>query len=543
MIRRLIQLQTYVVRTILPLLITVAVSPACRAESQSFDVVVYGATASGVMAALGAAQRGMRVALLESRRHVGGMLSGGLSNSDVDNQEQLIGALARSFFVSAGEHYHRPVAWAFEPHIAEEILKSMVSAAHVTTYFDCRLSAAVKNGSRLMSIEMSNGRRFSASVFIDSSYEGDLMKAAGVSYVVGREGQERYGESLAGRQDILPGRHQFSFPVSAESPHGGLLPLIVPQDKVAQIGQGDGRFQSYCFRLCLTNNPANSLPVERPDGYDPARYTLARRYLEAAKGALSLKDFLGIVPIPNGKADVNSTGPVSTDLLGASWRYPDATYEQRQQIWDEHLTWAQGLIYFLQNDPGVPDRIRAEMRIWGLPKDEFPDTNHWPNQLYVREGRRMLGEYVLTQHDLQEFREKYDSIGMAGYNIDIREVEWLAHPVYVYPNVVNQVFTEGYLSMPVRPWQIPYRALLPRQEQCSNLLVTVCISASTIAYASFRMEANYMIAGQSAGVAAALAIKDRRQLHQVDLISLQQVLRSAGQVLSVSDIQPHSGQK
>lgn len=538
MIRRLVPLQTHAVRPVLLLLMTVAVALVCRAEIQSFDVVVYGATASGVMAAIGAAQEGMRVVLLEPRGHVGGMLSGGLSNSDVDNQEKLIGGLARSFFVSAGQHYHRPVAWAFEPHIAEEILKGMLSDAHVKTYFDCRLSATVKSGSRLVSIEMSNGQRFGASVFIDSSYEGDLMKAAGVSYVVGREGREQYGESLAGRQDLLPGRHQFSFPVSPESPQGGLLPLIVPQDKVAQIGQGDGRFQSYCFRLCMTNNPANRLPVVRPNGYDPARYVLVRRYLEAAKGALSLKDFLGIVSIPNGKADINSTGPVSTDLLGASWPYPDATYERRQQIWDEHLSWAQGLIYFLQNDPSVPDRIRVEMQTWGLPKDEFPDTNHWPNQLYVREGRRMLGEYVLTQHDLQEFREKYDSIGMAGYNIDIREVEWLAYPVYVYPNVVNQVFTEGYLSMPVRPWQIPYRALLPRQEQCSNLLVSVCISASTVAYASFRMEANYMIAGQSAGVAAALTVKSRRQLHQVDLVSLQQVLRSARQVLSVADIQP-----
>jgi len=543
MIRRLVQTQNHAVRAVLPLLMAIVFARVCIAETQSFDVVVYGATASGVMAAIGAAQEGMRVALIEPRRHVGGMLSGGLSNSDVDNQEQLIGGLARSFFVSAGQRYHRPIAWAFEPHVAEEILTGMLSDANIKTYFDCRISGAVKNGSRLMSIEMSNGRRFSASVFIDSSYEGDLMKVAGISYAVGREGRERYGEYLAGRQDILPGRHQFSFPVSAESPGGGLIPLIVPHDKVAQIGKGDGRFQSYCYRLCMTNNPANRLPVELPNGYDPARYVLARRYLEAAKGALSLKDFLGIVPIPNGKADINSTGPVSTDLLGASWPYPEATYERRQQIWDEHLTWAQGLIYFLQNDPSVPVRIRTEMQAWGLPKDEFPDTNHWPNQLYVREGRRMLGEYVLTQHDLQEFREKYDSIGMAGYNIDIREVEWLAHPVYVYPNVVNQVFTEGYLSMPVRPWQIPYRALLPRQEQCSNLLVTVCISASTVAYASFRMEANYMIVGQSAGVAAALAIKTRRQLHQLDLVSLQQVLRSARQVLSVSDIQPQPRQK
>lgn len=517
------------------LLVGMSFSQACFATAESFDVVVYGATASGVMAAVGAAQQGVRVALLEPGRHVGGMLSGGLSNSDVDNQKRLIGGLARSFFVSAGQHYHQPIAWAFEPHVAEQILLRMLSDAHVSTYFDCRLSGVRKSGSALTLIRVGNGRQFTAGVFIDSSYEGDLMKAAGVSYVVGREGRDRYGESLAGRQDILPGHHQFKFPVSAEAQGEQLLPLIIPEDKVAQIGAADGRFQSYCFRLCMTDDPADRLPVERPAGYDPARYSLARGYLESAHGSLSLKDFLGIVPIPNGKVDVNSTGPVSTDLLGASWAYPDASDERRKQIWNEHLTWAQGLVYFLQNDESVPEDIRAQMRRWGLPKDEFPDTGHWPNQLYVREGRRMLGEYVLTQHDLQEYREKYDSIGMAGYNIDIREVEWLAHRVYLYPKVINEVFTEGYLSMPVQPWEIPYRALLPRQQECSNLIVTVCISASTIAYGSFRMEANYMIAGQSAGVAAALAIRGHRTVHLVDLAALQDALRRDKQILSSGD--------
>jgi hypothetical protein len=468
------------------------------------------------------------------------MLSGGLSSSDVDNQEQLIGGLARSFFVRAGQHYHQPIAWAFEPHVAEEILLDMLSNAHVNTYFNCHLSDVVKSGSQVTLIRMENGRLFGGRVFIDSSYEGDLMKAVGVSYVVGREGRSRYGESLAGRQDILPGQHQFRFPVSAEGPTGGLLPLIVPQDKVAPVGEGDGRFQSYCFRLCMTEEPADRLPVVMPKGYNPARYALVRRYLESAEGTLSLKDFLGIIPIPNGKSDINSTGPVSTDLLGASWAYPEATYARRKQIWDEHLSWAQGLIYFLQNDPSVPETIRAQIRKWGLPKDEFLDTGHWPNQLYVREGRRMLGEYVLTQHDLQKYRQKYDSVGMAGYNIDIREVEWLAHTVYLYPKVTDQVFTEGYLSVPVQPWQISYRALLPRQEECSNLLVTVCISASTIAYGSFRMEPNYMIAGESAGVAAALAVKAHREVHLVDVALLQQELRKRGQILSVADVQDSS---
>ncbi len=304
------------------------------AASQPFDVVVYGATAGGTMAAVAAAQEGMRVALVEPGSHVGGMVSGGLSNSDVDRQQQLIGGLARAFFSEAGEHYHQPIAYAFEPHVAEQILRGMLDKAGVRTFFGCRLAGVEKRGSQIVRIRMQNGREFSGTVFIDSGYEGDLMKAAGVSYVVGREGRDKYGESLAGRQDLLPGRHQFRFPVSADASTGGLLPWVIPQEEVAQTSEADGRFQSYCFRLCLTDQPADRLPIERPSGYNPDRYALARRYLESAKGALSLSDFLGLVRIPNGKSDINSTGPVSTDLLGASWEYPEATYERRKQIWD-----------------------------------------------------------------------------------------------------------------------------------------------------------------------------------------------------------------
>jgi hypothetical protein len=488
------------------------------------------------MAAVAAARKGMHVALIEPGSHIGGMVSGGLSNSDVDNQQQLIGGFARQFFVAAGAQYQKPIGWAFEPHVAEQILRHMLTSANVQTFFNSRLAGILKNGARIATLRVEGGREFSATVFVDTSYEGDLMKASGVSYVVGRESQAQYNETLAGRQDILPGHHQFRFAVSADANNGGLLPWVVPQEQVAKTGDADGRFQSYCFRLCLSENPANRLPITRPTDYDPTRYELARRYLASAKGALTLGDFLGIVRIPNGKSDVNSTGPVSTDLLGASWDYPEANPAKRQQIREEHLSWAQGLLYFLQNDPAVPDAIRENAREWGLPKDEFEDTGHWPHQLYVREGRRMLGEYVLTQHDLQEYREKYDSIGMAGYNIDIREVEWLAHKVYLFPNVINQVFTEGYLSMPVKPWQVPYRALLPREEQASNLLVPVCISASTVAYASFRMEANYMIAGESAGTAAALAIKSKRPVHQIDIAEVQNQLRANGQILSLADI-------
>ena len=333
-------------------------------------MVVYGATASGAMASIAAAQHHMHVLLLEPGAHVGGMVTGGLSNSDVEGQEKLIGGLTRRFFTALGTHYNKPVAWAFEPHVAEQTMLDMLKSAGVELLFHARLIGVEKNGSSITRIRLERNRDFSAKAFIDSSYEGDLMKAAGVNYVVGRESIAKYNEPLAGRQDLLPGHHQFRFPVSADTA-SGLLPHVVPQQEVGVTGAADGRFQSYCFRLCLTENPADRLPVERPAAYDPKLYELARRYIESANGALAIGDFLGIVRIPNGKSDVNSTGPVSTDLNGASWAYPEANYQRPQQIWNEHLTWAQGLVYFLQNDPAVPTSIREQANRWGLPKDEF----------------------------------------------------------------------------------------------------------------------------------------------------------------------------
>lgn len=283
--------------------------------------------------------------------------------------------------------------------------------------------------------------------------------------------------------------------------------------------------------MILTDNPADRIAITAPPGYKPEQYELLKRYIRS-NPSLKLGAILGINRIPNGKADANSNGPISLDFLGANLKYPDGTHEMRKKIAQAHLRWAQGLLYFLQNDSSVPPSIQEPVRQWGLPKDEFEDTGHWPYQLYVREGRRMLGEYILTQADLQGSRSKPDAIGVAGYNIDIREVQWLSHAVYLFPAVENRVFTEGYLSQPVDPWQIPYRALLPKEKQASNLIVTSCISASTIAYASFRVEPTYMVAGESAGVAAALSIKTKTNIHHLDISQLQKTLRSRGQILS-----------
>ena len=501
----------------------------------AYDVVVYGATAGGVIAAIAAAAEGASVALLEPGRHVGGMVSGGLGWTDMDRQQHVIGGYAREFFERAGRHYGEPIAWRFEPKVAEQILRDWLAEAKVAVFFDHRLRSAHRHGHRVTSIAAENGSEFAAKVYIDSSYEGDLMKAAGVSYTVGRESQRKHGESLAGRRENLPGNHQFKARVSPYDDEGRLAPYVVRQEDLAPLGEGDGKIQAYCFRLCLTDVKANQVPPEKPRDYDPKRFTLARNYIRSAGSALTFHDFVGIRSrLPNGKIDGNSSGAVSTNLLGASSPYPDAGYARRKAIWDEHLTWAQGLIYFAQTDPEVPETIRAEARRWGPAADEFTDTGHWPHQMYVREARRMSGEYVLTQRDLQESRQKHDSIGMGGYNIDIREVQWVAYKVFRFPTVAEEVLMEGYVSQPIEPYEIPFRSLLPRQQEADNLLVTSCISASTIAYASFRMEPQYMIAGHAAGVAAALSLRSRRMLHGIDISALRRRLAEQRQILSSS---------
>lgn len=503
--------------------------------AQTCDVLVYGATAGGTIAAIAAAKQGASVILAEPRRHVGGMVSGGLGRTDMDRQEQVIGGYSREFFQRAGQHYGQPVAWTFEPHVAKNILRNWLKEAGVKVLFEHRLATVRKDGSRIANVRMENGEEFAASVYIDASYEGDLMARGGVSYTIGREGRARYGESLAGRQEIRPGDHQFSVPVSPYGTDRKLLPYIQREDQIGLPGEPDKKIQPYCFRICLTEVTENQLPIPRPEGYNPARFGLVRNHILAREGKVTLGTFLGISRIPNGKTDINSGCPVSTNLNGASWEYPEASYERRQEIWDEHLSWAHGLLYFLGNDPVVPESVRAEMNRWGLARDEFPDTGHWPPQLYVREGRRMLGEYVLTQHDLQARRRKYDTIGMGGYNIDVREVQWVAFKVFRFPNVADEVLVEGYVSMPVEPYEIPYRSLLPRQHECSNLIVTSCISASQVAYASFRMEPQYMIAGHAAGVAAAEAAADGVPVHNIELGKLQQRLREQKQILSLNE--------
>ena len=507
-------------------------APAFSAEEVTADVVVYAATASGVTASVAAAREGMKVVLVEPGRHVGGMLSGGLGHSDVLGQEEIIGGLAAEVFRRMTRHYGKEdmkEAFDFEPHVAEDALKGILREAGVHVVLGERVVSVTHAGPRITTMRTQNGSTFVGSVFIDAGYEGDLMAKAGVSYTVGREGRAKYGEWLAGRMELLPGNHQFKCAVSPWR-DGKLLPFITPQSQLVPTGEGDGKFQAYCFRLCLTDQPHNQIPISKPENYNPDDYELLRRYFIA--GGDRVRGVLGMKRLPNGKCDLNSTGPVSTNLLGAAWEYPEATPQRRREIWDQHLRWAHGLLWFLQTDSSVPAKHRNVARRWGLCKDEFTDTGGWPHQLYIREGRRMLGEVVVTQHDLETRRSKPDSIGMCGYNIDIREVQWASIRVFHFPKADDEVFMEGYVSQPVKPWQIPYRALTPKAAECENLLVPVCASMSTIAFASFRMEPGYMIAGHSAGVAAALAVIRHSPVQEVDISVLQNKLRKQNQILA-----------
>ena len=506
------------------------------ATSETFDVLVYGATAGGVVAAVAGAREGLRVALLEPGRHVGGMVSGGLGWTD-RGEEDVIGGLAAAFYKRVGAHYGvgpRDILGP-EPKVAERIFRDWLRESGVEVIFGARLADVEQQGRCIARIATGDGQDFGAKIFIDASYEGDLLARAGVSYAVGRESVSLYGESWAGRQAIRPDQHQFAVPVSpfVEGREDEVLPLIHDRPIVPE-GEGDGGVQSYCFRLCLTNHLENRVPFPQPDDYDSGRYELLRRFLVATAPGLHVDRMFSLRGrLPNDKADANSIGPISTNLPdGSNWAYPDADDRQREEIRDHHLHYTQGLMYFLTNDPGVPAPVREEMSQWGLCADEFADTGHWPHQLYVRDARRLLGEYILTQHDLEEGRTQYDSVAMGSYNIDIREVQRVWMRVPRYPRMIPETVNEGYLSVPVLPYQVPYRSLLPRYDECHNLLVPLCVSASHVAFASVRMEPQYMMLGHAAGVAAALAVRDGLAVQQVPVPELQQKLAAQGQILA-----------
>ena len=512
-------------------LIAVALLAGTATAQQKYELVVYGGTAGGVMTAVAGARHGLRTVLLEPGDHVGGMVSGGLSGTDVGKSE-VIGGMALEFYWRAGRHYGldrhlQQLAWMPEPGVAEKIMRQMLAEAKVTLLTGHRLvegRGVVKQGPRVTEVRTENGSRFSGRMFVDASYEGDLMQQAGISYMVGREGIAQYGESLAGVR-AHTASHQFAVDISAYDENRQLLPEISPEPR-GKPGSGDRRIQAYNFRVIGTNVPANRIPWEKPAGYDSKRYELLARYLPAMTKYLGRPLIFNEVSlfriIPNGKADLNNRGPFSTDYIGKNYGYPEGTYAERAKIWKDHVDYQKGFYYFLANDPRVPKELQEEVRQWGLAKDEFTDTGHWPNQLYIREARRMTGDFVASQKDLQTDRTKPDVIGMGSYNSDSHNVQR-----HVSDGIV---LNEGDVQVPVQPYQIPYRILLPKRAEAENVLVPVCFSASHIAYSSLRMEPQYMIIGHAAGVAAALALKRNVAVQDVPVAELQTVLQGEGGV-------------
>ncbi|MBX2818567.1 MAG: FAD-dependent oxidoreductase [Rhodothermaceae bacterium] len=510
------------------------------------DIVIYGGTSSGVVAAVQASRMGHSVLIVGPDRHLGGLTSGGLGWTDSGNTEA-VGGVAREFYHRIWQYYQRDDAWkwqhreeyrnrgqgtvamdsseqtmwVFEPHVAEHVFDTWVQEEGVDVYRDewlDRESGIIMDGGAVSSITMLSGNTYKGRMFIDATYEGDLMAAAGVSYTVGREANATYGETWNGIQvGVLHHRHWFMEDIDPYvvpgDPSSGLLPRISP-DPPGIKGDGDHRLQAYCYRMCLSNHPDNRVPFPRPAGYDSTQYELLVRVFESGWRE-SFDKFDGI---PNRKTDTNNHGPFSTDNIGMNYDYPEASYERRAEILQEHTTYQQGLMYFLSNDPRVPEEIQTQMREWGLAKDEFIDNNHWPHQIYVREARRMVGAYVMTEHDVLGAREVPQPIGMGSYTLDSHNVQR-----YVKPDGFVQ--NEGDIGVrPDAPYRIAYGSIIPKEGEATNVFVSIAMSSSHIAFGSIRMEPVFMILGQSAATAASQAIQKGVAVQEVNYEELREQL-------------------
>jgi hypothetical protein len=521
------------------------------------DVCVYGGAASGVAAAVQAARMGKTAVIAEFGNHLGGLTSGGLGATDIGNKGA-IGGIAREFYHRIALHYANSNAWrferreeyfatrggrstlrelsspdatmwTFEPHVAEDLFFQMVNEVKVAVYFQQRLAAVKKAGGRIVEIVMENGKVYRAAMFVDATYEGDLMAKAGVSYTVGREGNAKYNETLNGVRAKTP-EHQFTVAVDPYRKPGdagsGLLPFIQPGSG-GTPGEGDACVQAYNFRLCYTQDPANRLPHRKPAKYDPAKYELLARYVEAlvATGHKpELKAFWNPIWMPNQKTDINNNGGFSTDFIGANYAYPDADYATRAQIWQAHEDYTLGFVYFLATSPRVPENMRAEMRTWGPARDEFPDTGNWPHQLYIREARRMVSDYVMTEHNCRGQQKAEDPVGLGAYGMDSHNCQRIAKASHVENE--GDVQVGGF-----PPYPVSYRSIMPKAAECENLLVPVCLSATHIAYGSIRMEPVFMILGQSAATAAVLAIDNKSSVQKLPYESLRGRLLADRQIL------------
>ena len=539
-------------------------------KQKSYDIVIYGGTSAGITAAIQSSRMNKSVLLIEPTSRIGGLTTGGLGATDIGNKKA-IGGISKEFYQNIKKYYEKPenwnwqnpdeyeqsrndknedTMWTFEPSAALKVYQEMMRPEKIDLVYNERLnreSGVKKQGQKIVEIEMESGRKFKGKMFIDATYEGDLMAAAGVSYTYGRESNKQYGETLNGVQANKLGltlkgaisrnslHHNFIDGVDPYivkgDPSSGLLPFI-EKGKPGIDGHADKGIQAYCFRVTLTDVPENRIPFKKPDNYNELDYELLFRNYEAADGALEDMYYYGEsvvpwinTPMPNRKTDTNNQKGFSTDFIGQNHDYPEASYAEREKIIERHRDYQQGLMWTLAYHPRTPEKVRAIASQWGTCKDEYEREDGWQQQLYIREARRMVSDYVMTQRNCEGLDVATDGISMAGYGMD-------SHQVKRYVDVNGYVQNEGNVEargMP--PYPVSYRSIVPKAEECNNLLVPVCVSATHIAFGSIRMEPVFMVLGQSAATAASLAIDSNVDIQNVDYTTLRNTLLKDKQIL------------
>nr|WP_299384182.1 FAD-dependent oxidoreductase [Allomuricauda sp.] len=557
------------------LLFTIALMCNCVTveDKNTADVIVYGGTSAGIAAAIQTARLGKSVILIEPTNRLGGLTTGGLGQTDIGNK-QVIGGISREFYSNIKEHYqddanwvwqnrseyrdggqtrsteHEDAMWTFEPSAALKVFHGMIKGLDIKVVYQQRINRETgveKVNNAITSIIMESGEAYHGKMFIDASYEGDLMAVAGISYTVGRESNTEYGESLNGVQAQKYGKTLLGT-ISHNSVHhdfiDGVDPYIVKDDPSSGLlafisdggpgieGRGDKGIQAYCFRMTLTDHPENRIEFAKPDDYNESDYELLFRNYEAASGPIEEMYAYGdpLVPwinssMPNRKTDTNNQKGFSTDFIGQNWDYPEASYEERERIVDRHRKYQQGLMWTLAYHPRIPEKVREKVSKWGTCKDEYEREDGWQQQLYIREARRMISEYVMTQKNCEGINTVDDAIGMAAYGMD-------SHHIKRYVNRNGYVANEGNVEAGVKaPFPISYRSIVPKKEECSNLVVPVCLSASHIAFGSIRMEPVFMTLGQSSAIIANLSIDQGKAVQELDYNRLKNELINQGQIL------------
>ena len=543
-----------------------------NAQTKKYDIVIYGGTSAGIAAAIQSSRMNKSVVLIEPTNRIGGLTTGGLGQTDIGNK-QAIGGISREFYENIKKYYDdsdnwiweeksdykdsgqtrtekgEPTMWTFEPSAALSVYHEMLKREKVKVIYNERLnrdSGVEKDNGKILSITMESGKKFVGKVFLDATYEGDLMATAGVSYVVGRESNEQYGETLNGVQannynisltklisknaanhNLIQGVDPY---IIKGDPESGLLPNI--NDKPGVEGSGDDKVQAYCFRMCLTDHPENKISFKKPDNYNELNYELLFRNYEAREGSVRNMYYKGgpLLPLinssmPNRKTDSNNRFGFSTDYIGKNYNYPEASYAERERIVEDHRNYQMGLMWTLANHPRIPKEVRDEASKWGTTKDEFEREDGWQQQLYIREARRMVSDYVMTQRNCEGLEVAEDVVGLAAYTMD-------SHNVQRYVDANGFVQNEGNVEAHgFDPYPISYKSLTPKKEECNNLIIPVCLSSTHIAFGSIRMEPVFMVLGQSAATAASLAIDSDRSVQDVSYESLKNVLLKNGQHL------------